>query len=128
MGAVEIGPHYAHALAVAPVQLSALLFELDLLGRERTALGDDRRSIPPIEVSSLDGAVVELGNPHIGPVEVSRRDIERDAVGVSALGDDHLAVGAVGIERDDTVVAEVQKEQATHCGLLAGRTLRCLLL
>ena len=72
--------------------------------------GHDRHSIPPIEVSSLNGAVVQLGNPHIGPVDVSRRDIERDAVGVSALGDDDLAVGAVRIERDDAVVAEVEKE------------------
>ena len=85
-------------------------------------------AIAPVEVGSLNGAVVRLGIPHIGPVDVPRRDIDRDAVGVSALGDDDLAVGAVRIERDHTVVAEVEKEQATHCGSVAGCRLRCLLL
>ena len=98
-----------------------LLFELDLLGSERAALGNDRRSIPPVEVGSLDGAVVHLGDPHVGPVDVPRCDIDRDAVGKSAPGDDDLAVGAVRIERDDAVVAEVEKEQATHCGCVVGR-------
>jgi hypothetical protein len=34
---------------------------------------------------------------------MSRRDIDRDAIGISALGDD-LTVGAVRIQRNDTVV------------------------
>jgi hypothetical protein len=57
---------------------------------------------------------------------VSRRDIDRDAIGVSAPGDDDLAAGAVRIQRNDTVVAEVEKEQATDCGFVARRTLRML--
>jgi hypothetical protein len=43
---------------------------------------------------------------------VSGHDIDRDAVGVSALGDDDLAVGAVRIQRNDTAAAEVEKKQA----------------
>ena len=31
-----------------------------------------------------------------------------------------------GHQRNDTVVAEVEKEQAVHCGFVAGRTLRFL--
>ena len=57
---------------------------------------------------------------------MARRDVDSDAIGVSALGDDDLAVGAVRIERDHTVVAEVEKEQAVHCGSVAGCTLRFL--
>jgi hypothetical protein len=113
--------------AVAPVQLSALRFELELLGSERAALGNDRLAIPPVEVSSLNGAIVGLGVPHIGPIDVSGRDIDGDAIGVSALGDDDPAVGAVRIQRHHTVVAEVEKEQAIHRGCVALRTLRCLL-
>ena len=80
--------HHAHALAVAPVQLSALRFELELLRRERAALGNDRRAILPVEVDALDGAVVQLGITHVGPVDVSACDIDRDAVGESATGDE----------------------------------------
>ena len=123
---VEVGAHQAHPFAVAPVQLSALLFELELLGSECAALGNDRLAIPPVEVSSLDGAVVRRGVAHIGPVDVSRRDIDGDAIGVSALGDDDLAVGAVRVQRQDTVVAEVEKEQAADCVFVAGRTSRFL--
>jgi hypothetical protein len=122
--AVEVGTHQAHALAVTPVQLSAGLFELQLLGSERAALGNDRPAILPVEVSSLNGTVVRRGIAHVSPVNVSRRDIDRDAIGISALGDNDLAVGAVRIQRNDTVVAEVHKEQAADCGLIAERRLR----
>jgi hypothetical protein len=64
--------------------------------------------------------------PHVGPVNVSRRDIDRDAIGVSAPSDDDLAVGAVRIQRNDTVVAKDEKEQTARCCVFAGRTLRFL--
>jgi hypothetical protein len=103
---------------------SALRFELQLLGRERAALANDRLAIPSVEVGSLDGAVVRRGVAHVGPVDVSRPDIDRDAIGVSAFGNDDLAVGAVRIQRNDTVVAEVEKEQAADYGTVAGYRLR----
>src|SRR6201996_5627152 len=89
----------------SPVQLSALLFELQLLGSECAALGNDRLAILPVEVSSLDGAVVGNGVSHVGPVDVSRRDIDRDAIRVSALGDEDLAISAIRTQRDHAVVA-----------------------
>ena len=67
---------------------------------------NDRLAILPVEVGSLNGTVVRGGVAHVGPVDVFRRDIDRGAIGVSALGDDDLAVGAVRIQGYDAVVAE----------------------
>ena len=67
-------------------------------------------AIPPVEVGALDGAVVLVGNAHVGPVDVPAFDIDRDAIGQPALGDDDLAVGAVRVQREHTVAAEVENE------------------
>src|SRR6202040_410543 len=85
--AIEAGAHYTHPFAIAPIQLAVLLIELELLGRERAPLRNDGRAIPPVEVGALDGAVVPVGNAHIGPVDVPAFDVHRDAVGEPALGD-----------------------------------------
>ena len=82
---VEVRAHDAHPFAVAPVQLAVLLVELELLRRERAALRNDRRAIPPVEVGALDGAVVQVGDAHVGPVDVPAFDIDRDAIGHPAL-------------------------------------------
>src|SRR6202008_2369816 len=47
---VQVGPHHAHALAVAPVEPAMGLVELELLGRVGSAFGDDRLAIAPIKV------------------------------------------------------------------------------
>ena len=48
--AVEIGAHHAHAFAVAPVELAVLLFDLELLRRERAARSNDGRSCFSVEI------------------------------------------------------------------------------
>ena len=70
--AVEIRAHHAHPFAIAPVELAVLLIEMELLRRERAALGDDDLAIPAVEVGALDRAVVPAGNAHVGPVDVAR--------------------------------------------------------
>ena len=69
--AVEIRAHHAHPLAVAPIELAALLIEVDLLRRVRDALRDDDLAIPAVEVGALDRAVVEVGDAHVGPIDVT---------------------------------------------------------
>ena len=93
---VEVRAHDAHSLAIAPVQLAAPPVELELFGRERAPLGNDRLAIPPVEVGALDGAVIQIGDAHVGPVDVPVFDIDRDAIRHPALVDDDLAVGPSG--------------------------------
>ena len=83
--AVEVRAHHAHALAVAPIELSARLLEMDLLRREGDALRDDDLAIPAIEVGALDRAVVQVGDTHVGPVDMARLRIHDDAVGKAAM-------------------------------------------
>ena len=46
-----------------------------------------------------------LGTAHIGPVDVTRLDVDDDAVGKGAVGRDDLAVRAVRIHREDAAAA-----------------------
>src|SRR5262249_4945846 len=57
---VEIRAHHAHALAVAPIKLTVLLIEMELLRRVGGALRDDDLAILAVEVSALDRAVIEI--------------------------------------------------------------------
>ena len=45
-------------------------------------------------------------------------DIDRDAIGEPALGGDDLAIGAVRVQREHAVAAEVENEQAAERGLV----------
>ena len=102
---VEVRAHHAHALAVAPVEFAVLLIEVDLLRRVGDALRDDDLAIPAVEVGALDRAVVERGNAHVGPIDVTSLHIHDDAVGEAAILDDDLAVGTIGIHRVNAVAA-----------------------
>jgi hypothetical protein len=75
-------------------------------------LRDDDSAIPAVEIGALDRAVIEVGNAHVGPIDVARRHIHDNAVGETAIGDDGLAVGPVGIHRVNAVPAQFEKEQA----------------
>src|SRR5262252_1116210 len=110
--AVEIGAHHAHALAVAPIELAVLLIEVKLLRRVGAAWRDDDLAIPSIEVGALDRTVVERGNAHVGPVDVTSLDIHGDAVGEAAIGDNGRAVGTIGIHRVNAVPAQFENEQS----------------
>ena len=102
-----------HPFAVAPVQLAVLLVEMELLRSKRAALGDDRLAIPPVEVGALDGAVVQAGDAHVGPVDVPAFDIDRDAVWEPAFVDDDFAWSEPsGVHREHAFAADVENEQA----------------
>src|SRR5215470_364810 len=51
---IKVGAHHAHALAITPVELPALLFEMHLLRSIGHALWNDDLAIPPIEVGAFD--------------------------------------------------------------------------
>src|SRR5262249_12409340 len=118
--AVEVRAHHAHALAVAPVELAAFLLEVHLFRRVGAAWRHDDLAVPAVEVSALDRAVIEAGDAHVGPVDMPRRHIHGDAVGETAIGDDGLAVGAVGIHRVNAVAAQFKNEQPGGTGRTRG--------
>ena len=118
--AVEVRAHHAHALAVAPIELAAVLIEVDLFRRVGDALRDDDPAVPAVEVGALDRAVVEVGDAHVGPIDMTGLRIHDDAVGEMAIRDDGLAVGAVRIHRVNAVAAQFENEQAADARLGAG--------
>src|SRR5262249_39009776 len=106
--AIEVRAHHTHALPVAPIELALVLLEMDLLRREGDALRDDDPAIPAVEVGAFDRTIVEVGNTHIGPIDVTCFNVDDDPIAVSAIGDDRLFVGAIRIHRMN--VAGVQFE------------------
>src|SRR5690349_4031784 len=122
--AIEVRAHDAHAFAIRPVQLAGRLLDVQLLGSEGRALGNDDLAIATIEVGPLDVAVVQVRDAHVGPVDVTCLDVHGDAVRPVAAGHDDLAVGAVRIQREHAPPAEIEEEQATGGGLAAGTTSR----
>ena len=118
--AVEIRAHDSHPFAVAPVELAVLLIELELLRRERTTRRNDDTAIVSVEIRTLDGAIVEVGNAHVGPIDMAGADIDRDAIRQSTIGDDDLPVGAVRVHRVNATTTELENEQPGNCGFAAG--------
>jgi len=93
-------------------------------------VGDPLRNndpaVPAVEVGTLNRAVVEVGDTHVGPIDMSRLRIHDDAVGQMAIGDDGLFVGPVRIHRVDSVGVYFENEQAATRSLGAGcRTSFC---
>src|SRR4029077_19006698 len=103
--AIEIRAHDSHTFAVAPIEIAVLLIEMDLFCRERAAFGNDDRAIFSVDVGPLDRTIVQVGNTHVGPVNVPRLNIDDNAIGKSALRYDGLSVGTVGIHRMNTAAA-----------------------
>ena len=114
--AVEVRAHHAHAFAVAPIEFAAFLIEVDLFRRVGDALRDDDPAVLAVEVGALDRAVVEVGDAHVGPIDMTSLRIHDDAVGEVAIGDDRFAVGAVRVHRVNTVAAQFEKEQSARAG------------
>jgi hypothetical protein len=117
--AVEICAHHPHALAVAPIEFAARLLQVNLLWRERDALGDDDLAIAAIEVGTLNATVVEAGHPHVGPVNMAGLDIDHDAIRKMAVGDDDLPAGAVWTHRVNAATAQLKNEQSANRVLTA---------
>ena len=78
---VEVRAHHAHALAVAPIELAALLIEVDLFRRVRDPLRNDDPTVLAVEVGALDRTVVQVGNTHVGPIDMTSLRVHDDAVG-----------------------------------------------
>src|SRR5262249_47817408 len=72
--------------------------------------------VPTVEVGALDRTVVERGHAHVGPIDVTGLDIHGDAVGQATIGDDGLAVGAIGIHRVNAASAQLENEQSARAG------------
>jgi hypothetical protein len=89
----------------APIFASTQCRSSGLLERARTAqyrirawaLWDDHLPITAVEIGALDRAVVEIGNAHVGPLDVASLRIDDDTVREMATGNDGLAVGSVRI-------------------------------
>src|SRR6185369_1895873 len=95
--AIEIATHDAHALAIAPIELAALLIEDDLLRSVGVSLRDDCLAVLAVDVGALDGPVIQAWDAHVGPVDMAGFGIDDDAVGQMAIRHDGLAVGTVRI-------------------------------
>src|SRR5258707_2369323 len=67
--AVEIAAHDAHALAVAPIELAALLIENNLFRGVSFSLGDDYLAVLAVDIGALDGPVIPTWDAHVGPVD-----------------------------------------------------------
>jgi hypothetical protein len=93
---------------------------MDLLGRKSGALWNDDLSILAVDIGALDRAIVQVGNTHIGPINVTRIGIDDDAITEAAIGDNGLFVGAVGVHRVNDTGVQFENEQAADRGLGAG--------
>jgi hypothetical protein len=85
---------------------------VNLLRRVGDALRDDGPAVPAVEIGALDRAVVEVGDAHIGPIDMTCLRVHDDAVGEVAIGDYCFAVGAIRVHRVNTVAAQFEKEQS----------------
>ena len=72
-----------------------------------------------IEIGALDGPVVQVGNAHIGPVDMTRLGIDDDAVGKVTARHDGLAVGTVRVHDVDFPGVYLENEQARDVCLRA---------
>ena len=67
------------------------------------------RFLPSRSARSMEPSF-EAGDAHVGPVDMTGLDIDDDAVGKVAIGDDGLAVGAVRVHRVNAVAAQFKKK------------------
>src|SRR5262249_24757814 len=116
---IQVAAHHAHSLAVAPIKFSGRLFEAELLRSECIAAGDDGSAILTMEIGALDRTIVLAGNAHVGPVDVTRLEIDDDAVRDSAAVDDDFAVRAVGIYGNNPAADDCIEEKQTADRLFA---------
>src|SRR5580658_2018350 len=113
LGAIQVRTHNPHTFAIAPIKLPALLIELKLLGSESAARRNNVGGIATVKIRALDRAVIRGGYAHIGPIDVTGRDVHNDAVWESlSLTHDDLEVGTVGVGGKYLATASTEKEQA----------------
>ena len=83
---------------------------MDLLWRMSGAFGNDDLAILPIEIGALDRTVVHIWYTHISPVNMTGLRVHHNAIRKSAIVDDRLSVGAVGIHRVNATAAQFENE------------------
>src|SRR6266516_2961332 len=89
---------------------------MKLLRRECLAFANDGYAILAIEISALDRTIVLARNAHVGPVNVSRLNIDNDAVRNSTPGYNDFSVRAVGVSRMNPSSASFEiKQSASRC-------------
>ena len=81
---------------------------------------NDRLAIGAVEIHALDGTVVLPRSAHVGPVDVSRTDIDCDAIGPVAFARDDLLVRTVGIERKDATSSQIEEKKSRDGALVGG--------
>ncbi len=83
---------------------------MQLLGREGFPFTNDGYPILTIEIGAFDRAVVATRNSHVRPVNVSRLNIDNDAVRNSTPGYDDFSVRAIGVSRMNPAAACFEKK------------------
>ena len=53
-----------------------------------------------------------IGNAHVGPVDMTGSDIDRDAIRELTIGDNDLVVRAIRIYRVNSIATQFQEEQS----------------
>jgi hypothetical protein len=90
--------------------------ELQLFRGEGAARGDDPDDTTAVQVGSIDVAVVGVRLAHPGPEDMTRLDIDRDAIrNTRSPGREHRDVGAVRARRHDAAAANVEEEETAPC-------------
>ena len=94
-----------------PLQLADFLIEVELFRCVGDAFWDEGPSVLSV-VRSLDRAVVEVRDAHVGPINMTGIRIYDNAVGEMAISGDDLAIRAIGVHRVNSVAAELEEEQS----------------
>src|ERR1700704_1509746 len=115
--AVEIATHDAHALAVAPVELAALLIENDLLRGVGVSLRDNCLAVLSVDVGPLDGPVVQVWDAHVGPVDMACFNVHDDAVRQMTARHNGRVIRAVRIHQMNATRIQFENEEAWDCDL-----------
>jgi hypothetical protein len=115
--AVEIATHDAHALAVAPVELAALLIENDLLRGVGVSLRDNCLAVLSVDVGPLDGPVIQVWDAHVGPVDMACFNVHEDAVRQMTARHNGRVIRAVRIHQMNATRIQFENEEAWDCDL-----------
>src|SRR4051812_44643864 len=89
---------------------------MELLRRECLAFANDGYAILTVEINALDRTIVFARNAHVGPVNVSRLNIDNHAIWHSASAENDFSVRSVGVDRMNPAAACFEiKQSASSC-------------
>jgi hypothetical protein len=77
------------------------------------ALRDNDPTIAAIQIGPLDRAIIEVGDTHIGPIEITSLGIHNDAVGQMTIGNDGILVRSIGIHHMNAARVYFENEEPT---------------